>query len=702
MKMDPNQRISGINPFLGSDEPGNCLCGPYLPFGAVRPGPDVVFEAARGATNGYRSDQPIRNFSQIHVSGTGGGGRYGNIGIMPSANPTAKFPTPLKPKEAVAKPGYFSVCLGPDTIQTEITATNDCAVYRFHFTSGLPTIFIDPSTRLLKGGDCIQADLQPAGEDCLAGSVQLKGGWGHDQPYTFFFYIKCNAPWTALNIDEASHPSEGPQARLQFSETDNPLELRIGVSRVSITRAKQAVHQQALFPFSVLRERAEKAWQDEISRFALEGEPEDIAMFDTMLHRLYAMPSDLGSSLENPRWSSEVPQLDDFFCLWDSCRNANSFFHLFKPKLSGRFAACWLDIAKHTGWLPDAWISQHHGFMQGGCSADLILSEAFRKGVTGFDASQALDFMRKNAESDSPDPDFYGRYRGNYQKIGYVTPDETAGCVSRQIEYSLHDWSIARLAEQLGHTQLAEHYDCEAEKIWNLWHPERRCFYPKDQNGQWMPDFDIRKPSRPPEEGHYSSDPYFFEGTGLEWIFCAVHVLPEIIQRMGGPSVWIERLDRFFESEIFAWKEIILHSPFLYHYAGRPDLSTKAVRRQMKRYKNQPDGIPDNEDMGSHSAFWLLTSLGLYPVMGQLYYLLVPPRFEYIQVPVGPDQKTLTIIREGPADGTIAQVYWNDMRHSHSWINHHDLVKGGTLKLKTAYTASHWGYESMPPKREPF
>src|SRR5579883_2699450 len=72
--------LHAVDPFIGVDDPGNCLCGPYLPFSLIRLGPDTLVPQP---TNGYRSNRPIIRFSHTHVSGTGGGGRYGNIGITP-------------------------------------------------------------------------------------------------------------------------------------------------------------------------------------------------------------------------------------------------------------------------------------------------------------------------------------------------------------------------------------------------------------------------------------------------------------------------------------------------------------------------------------------------------------------------------------------------------------------------------------------
>ncbi len=79
--MKKKKLIEYVDPFLGVDGAGAVLCGPFLPFGLTRPGPDTV--NTKFATNGYRTGKPLVRFSANHVSGTGGQGRYGNIGILP-------------------------------------------------------------------------------------------------------------------------------------------------------------------------------------------------------------------------------------------------------------------------------------------------------------------------------------------------------------------------------------------------------------------------------------------------------------------------------------------------------------------------------------------------------------------------------------------------------------------------------------------
>ena len=102
-------------------------------------------------------------------------------------------------------------------------------------------------------------------------------------------------------------------------------------------------------------------------------------------------------------------------------RNANSLIGLFAPELEAAYLNALLDIADHTGWLPDAWIAGHSAMVQGGSSADVLLCEAALKGLKGIDYGKALKQMRKNNEVKSPDTRFYGRHLDDYLELGYLS-----------------------------------------------------------------------------------------------------------------------------------------------------------------------------------------------------------------------------------------------------------------------------------------
>lgn len=137
--------------------------------------------------------------------------------------------------------------------------------------------------------------------------------------------------------------------------------------------------------------------------------------------------------------------------------------------------------------------------------------------------------MRKNNEVPSPDTWLYGRHLKDYHTLGYLSTDVKKNCVSRHMEYAYQDWCIGRLAEELGQEETAEEYYDSSKKLWNLWREDLRSFAPRRPDGEWVSSFDPE--SCLPDSWN---DPYFYEGTSLQWSFSTHHDFHGLVERHGG------------------------------------------------------------------------------------------------------------------------------------------------------------------------
>jgi putative alpha-1,2-mannosidase len=78
----------------------------------------------------------------------------------------------------------------------------------------------------------------------------------------------------------------------------------------------------------------------------------------------------------------------------------------------------------------------------------------------------------------------------------------------------------------------------------------------------------------------------------------------------------------YFEGAYYnAYNEPDLQAPFLYDYSGEP-WKTQAVTRmlQLQVYNTTISGIPGNDDLGTMSAWFVLSALGIYQVDPSLPY----------------------------------------------------------------------------------
>lgn len=674
--------IKHINSSFGIAGEGNCLIGPYCPHGLAKPGPDGPLPQN---TNGLSlTGKPeVLCFSQNHVSGAGGQGRYGNISIMPFMNSPESTKDAVSCFSSVSRVGYYQAKLA-NGITHEITASPRVACHRSTFDSASPHgIVLNPLAAVKTWCENIQ-EISGFAEWSSSSSCQgwgiIAGGWGHIFPYQVYFFAEASSPFSKIMVlgnekgkgefwgEVGNNWGQGKDVRA-IGFTDRPqIELRIGISFVSIAQAEKAVSELADHSFEEIEKQCCCAWDKVLGNIEIDASREEKDLFYSAYYRLLTMPTDLGKD-ENHLWESDIRNFTDYYCLWDSVRNANSFLMLIQPELQRDMLLDLIDIGNHIGWFPDAWSAGHSAKMQGGSSADVIFSEAARKGIAGVDYKRALEIMVYNAESVSENPVVKGRYP-EYRKLGYNSSPEVPQAVSRHIEYAFQDYCIAKLAVFLGKKKTAQNYFKEADKLWNLWNDAKYCFAPRNKSGNWL-KFD---------PWTVSKAPYYYEGTAHEWSLTPLHVLPELVHRHGGKKKFEEHLNRFFTNGLHMWKETVLHTPYLYYYADRPDLVAQEINQQRKRYSLAKDGLPDNEDMGSHSTFIMATSMGIYPIMGDVNYWLSPPRLREVLVKFS-SGKELVIRNRACGSNKVSEVKFNGTPLKTWTITHTRLTEGGILEF---------------------
>jgi predicted alpha-1,2-mannosidase len=617
---------------------------------------------------------------------------------------------PSERSQEMASPGYYTTVLTSSGVRVELTSTPRVGLHRYHFPDDTQAnvlinvgAIIRPATIELELGRVIGGFVEWISDSEVVGRADCQGGWGHRFPYSVYFYAQFSVPAVQRIVANEAGFVEGPvatttqcQAIASFGQRQM-IEVRVGISYVSVAKARDSVVREAKGKtFEAIHEEARETWARALGRIQVEGGiHEQRTLFYTLFARLLCMPGDLGIDDVFPSWHSGVRQFTDFYCLWDSVRNANSLLSLFDPQMEVAFLNCLLDIADHVGWLPDAWIAGHAAQIQGGSSADILFCEAALKGLAGIDYEKALGYMRKNNEVESTDPWRYGRYLPDYRDLGYVSTNVKSACVSRHLEYSYQDWCIGRLAEQLGHHSLAQNYYQYAQRLWNLWRGDLRTFAPRSAGGSWISPFD-------PNEIGGPFDPYFYEAASRHWSFQTFHDFAGLIERHGGREDFLRHLDSFFDEGRYWSKEMMLHVPYLYHYVGRPDLSSARVQALRKLYFHaRRDGLRDNEDMGCQSAWYMCSTLGLYPIMGQDLYMLVAPSFTRSEMALGSSGNSLVI--EAPEAGEeyiyVKEVTLNGKALDRAWIRHDEIARGAVLRFNLDKAPGEWGMRELPPNR---
>lgn len=676
-----------VDPRIGSVGVGRTFPGPSVPFGMCKPGPDCTVKPNAGWAP---MPEVVTGFSQTHVSGTGGGQKYGNILIMPGGEPQKRV------KEAFSL-GYYTTTF-ENGIRTDITASERCAFYRIHYP-WKGSLLIDATHYLGKNPipdqreqqQFVGGEVEVVSDHEVRGYSRVRGGWNNGDAYTVYFCLISDKAF----IQEQSSPARGLSTasgknELQFSDT--VVNIKVGISYVSEQQAKRNIPD---CDFDTQLNKVRESWEQLLSRVQIKGSDRDKRMFYTALYHTMLMPVD--KSGENPKWQ-ETPYYDDYYAIWDTYRSSSPLITLLDPKREVEIVNSLLNIYKREGYMPDARSGDCNGRTQGGSNAEVVIADAFVKGLEGIDYDYALEAMLKDAEVD-PGADHEKHGRGGlleYQKYGYI-PYGIDRAGTRTIEYAYDDYCIAQVAKGLGRTDIYERYLKQSANWKNLWRSDyewddvKGYIMPRDAGGRWLDSVPWGKSKVFHPQIPYTPitkvapwylpwwSTFFYEALSAEYSLSIPHDVPGLIEACGGAETFRKRLDLFFERKRYnVGNEPSFLTPCLYHWIGRADLTSDRVHQIISdNYTDQPDGLPGNDDSGAMSSWLAFHMLGLYPNAGQSYYLLHAPLIPEWTLRLS-NGKMLHGILKGK--GThFEKVTLNGKVLDDARLEHADLMEGGEL-----------------------
>ena len=743
------QKSSEIDPMLGADKGGNVFVGPTLPFGMAKPGPDYGDNEGNA---GWEASGDLNGFSQLHVSGTGGGPKYGNILVQPMMGKADPAHSPAPREEEHAEVGYYSVKLRGSGIRAEVTTARRTTVYRFTYpATGERTLLVDVGHLLMRRHESphrypesqvvYSADVQVLSTTEVTGMQASVMGWNiQTTPMKVYFYLVTNTPAVSTGVWEdgkrvqpgaktASYrmpftmstlprppaPIVSTGAYLTFAAGEKPVMIKIGVSFVSIEQAKKnAMTEVANFDFDGTRKAVVKAWDDELATVKIEGgTPDERQQFATGLYHSMLMPVDRTG--ENPLWQSTAPYYDDFYCIWDTFRSSTPLLTLLHPKRVSAILQSLLDVQDHDHFFVDGRSGNFAGRTQGGSDAEMMFTDAFVKHLPGLDWGRVYRALVHDADTESDDPIRYGRGdMDEWKRLGYLSiehsdpaggPDRPG---SRSMEYAANDYAIALLAKGLGHEADAKKFITRAENWKKLWkadavdHTEqgdvRGFIWLRHDDGRWKENFN------PHLVGTWYED-NFYEATTWTYSLYVPQDIRGLIQIAGGASDFKKRLDLFFapgDAQRYRYdvgNEPGFLAPYLYNWIGEQSSTAKTIRAILPAsYHTGPDGLPGNDDSGAMGSFLVFNQMGFFPVAAQNFYLIGSPIFPRSSINLG-NGKTFSIVAEhcSPKNVYIARATWNGRPYERSWFTHDQLMAGGELRLTMTDKPAHWDTGPPPP-----
>ncbi len=718
-----------VNTFIGSEGAGHVFPGATLPFGMVKLGPDC---GDKNSNMGYAKNQEVHGFSHTHVSGTGGGSKYGNILAMPVVGNFSPQNYASSADNSKASPGFFAVDLTDYQVKAELTTTHRTGFHKYTFPRSEEShIIIDAGSFLgdsvsnpLEAQQFVGSEVKILSETKIEGYSRIRYGWGMGDEYTVYFSAEFDTPATSTSVWKANKIETGKTVAVDTGEKTGAIfsfatkqgqkiQVKVGISFISCNKAQLNLENEiSHWDFEKTKKAARLKWNEVLNTIVIDEPSDDFkTIFYSSFYRTMLMPTDRTG--ENPKWKSDEPYYDDYYAIWDTYRATHPLMTLIQPERERDMVCSLVDIYRYDGYMPDARSGNHNGRTQGGSNCDMVVADAFLKGLTGIDYQTAFDAMVKNAEIPPGGTEMQeGRGGANeYINLGYVpaefeplqstnpgaTPKLYERAGTRTVEYAANDWAIAQMAKELGRESEYIKFKRRAGNWANLWRGKksdgfRGFIWPRREDGTWVNKFSAFK------SGSWGN--FFYESNSWEYSFYVPHDVSALIDSCGGKTRFVERLDHFFDKHYFnVTNEPGFLAPCLYVYAGLPHKTNKLVRNIIKEnYTTNDDGVPGNDDAGSMAGWFVFHAMGFYPNTGQDVYLISAPHFKKTTINMG-NGKELVISAKNLSEENIyiQSATLNGKDFDKAWFTHSEIADGGVLEFEMGKTQGSWGSTNLPP-----
>ena len=706
-----------VDPKIGTGGHGHVFVGANVPFGMVQLGPTSIPQQWDWCSGYHDSDSTVIGFSHTHLSGTGIGDLF-DVTVMPVTGEVSYARGIEKDQQSglwsyadrtkeITRPGYYSVPLTRYDILAEMTATDRVGLHRYTFPESSESgIVFD-----LENGGCwdraTETFIEPCGNNAVRGYRYSKG-WANAQ--RIYFYAEFSKPFTDIAIHSINYQPR--YARAFFStEADEQILVKVAISPVSMDGAQANMKSEMPgWDFDATVEAADKAWNDELSKIAIETEDEDVLkVFYTALYHSMIAPSlfcDVDGSYrgaDGKIYHDPGHKIYTTFSLWDTYRAAMPLYTIFQSERYVDFVNTMLAIYKEQGKLP---VWHLHG-----CETDCMVgnpgipavADAIVKGMEGFDHEAAFEAMKVSALR----PDRGQDYR---MKYGYIPYDLSGESVAYDLEYALADGALAHAAQKLGKIDDYQYFNLRSKSYLHLFDHELQFIRGKDSNGRF------RKEYNPFASTHRADD--YCEGNGWQYTWLVPHDFKGLVECFGSKKSFLDKLDQLFtvSSEVDGQEsspdisgligqyahgnEPSHHILYFYTMAGQPWKTADRVREVLATmYGCKPDGLAGNEDVGQMSSWYILSALGFYeiePASGRYWFGV--PLVDKATIAVSGGTFTLLVENNSNENRYIQSMKLNGKSYTKGYIDHKDIASGGELVIRMGAEPKVWYCANEPEK----
>lgn len=724
----PTSFTDYVDPTIGTGGHGHVFYGANVPYGFVQLGPTSIPQKWDWCSGYHVSDSTVIGFSHTHLSGTGIGDLF-DITVMPvvgevtyargeEKDPTSGLWSYSDRSKEIARPGYYSTKLSRYGVDVELTATKRVGFHKYTFPESHEAAIVFD----LKNGGCwdraTDAFIKVENSTTISG-YRYSSGWSKDQ--RVFFRAEFSQPFTSVKfvdgaqnkettnnssantVEPTQMQSDNLYARLNFeTKANSPIYVKVALSPTSVEGA--AANMKAELPgwdFESVKTAADEAWNKELAKVQITTTDErNKRIFYTSLYHTMIAPSEF-CDVNGDYYGADMKMhpSEGFvnyttFSLWDTYRAAQPLMTILHPEKMRDIIETMIHIYQQQGKLP-VWHLM-------GCETDCmvgnpgipVVADAVLKNIKGIDPEKAYEALKNSAML----PQRGMEYRIQY---GFIPADKQKEAIAYDMEFALADWTVAQVAKKLGKQEDYEYFLNRSHSYRNYFDKSTGFVRGKFTNGQF------RTPFNPFEAKHRDND--YCEGNAWQYTWLAPHDVEGMIQLHGGKEGFLTKLDSLFVATGDAGEnaspdmsgmigqyahgnEPSHHILYLYTMAGQPWKTADRVREVLATlYSDQRDGLSGNEDVGQMSAWYVMSSLGFYPVEpagGK--YVFGTPLFDNVKLQVPGGTFEIRATNNSATNKYIQSVTLNGQPYTQPWILHEDIMKGGILEFQMGDKQTTW------------
>tara|TARA_R110002020_G_scaffold111980_1_gene258164 strand:- start:228 stop:2447 length:2220 start_codon:yes stop_codon:yes gene_type:complete len=722
-KIFDNKPLSYVDPFIGTGGHGHTYPGASVPFGMIQISPDNGLSGWDWCSGYHYSDSIIAGFSHLHLSGTGIGDMSDilfmpvnkKINLAKSVNKRSDLPykSRYSHSKEKASPGYYEVFLEDYKIDVALTTLQRTAYHKYTFNEG------DEQSLIIDLGFAINWDKATSTGITIDDEYTITGfrnstGWAKNQKV--FFIAKFSKPIQShfmfkdgkeVNAIKIAGQKSALQLFFETNESHTPLKVKVALSSVSIENAKENLDHDPDFNFEDITSKSKLIWENALSDIRVETPIDSLkTIFYTALYHSKLAPVTFSDKNGEFRLENDsISKAKDFtaystLSLWDTFRAEQPLLTITNPDRVSDIINSMLTYYQVNKTLPVWTLYGNETNTMTGFHSVPVIAEAYFKGIKNFDVEIAYEAMKNTMMKN-------GRGLKLYKEYGYIPYNLLDESVTITLEYAYDDWCVAQMAKALNKQEDFEYFNKRSRAYEEVFDFKSGFMRGKSDDGKsWNEPFD-------PKFSRHRENTDYTEGNAWQHSWFVLHDTDNFIKLHGGQKKFAARLEKLFtiSSEITGeftsadisgligqyahGNEPSHHIAYLFNRAGQPWRTQYWVRQILNtQYNTTPNGLSGNEDCGQMSAWYVFSSMGLYPLNpASAEYEIGSPLFEKTVINLENNKSFIIEAKHVSSKNIYIQsAKLNGKEFNRTAIKHTELLVGGKLEfVMGAEPNKNWG-----------